>query len=434
MTPNDSRKARGAMLVAPFLLSLLCVIGSGLPGRAADGPVRTATQGGRGGEIVRVTNLAAEGPGSFAAALQARGPRLVVFEVGGVIDLAGRPISLKEPFVTIAGQTAPSPGITLIRGGINIATHDVIIRHLRVRPGESGHTPKSGWEIDAVSTVAASRVIVDHCSCTWATDENLSASGPRHDGGDTVADWQSHTSHHITFSNCLIAEGLSHSSHGKGEHSKGSLLHDNCTALMIVGNLYASNVDRNPLAKGGVEAIIANNWISNPGRRAIHYALVEGEWSGHPPATGRLALVGNVLEHGPSTAPQVPLFFHHGGGPLELFMEDNLAFDREHQPAPLVGGVAVSLLKTKPLWPGGLEILPAAMVKEHVARNAGARPWDRDAIDQRIIRQARDGTGRVIDHESEGGGYPDVKETRQAFKPDEWNLDTMERRASAPTN
>jgi pectate lyase len=404
------------------------------PGRGGAIVGWATTRGGRGGEILRVTTLSAEGKGSFAAALRAHGPRNIVFEVGGVIDLGGHVLTINEPFVTIAGQTAPSPGITFIRGGINIATHDAIIKHIRVRTGEAGHAAKSGWEVDGMGTVAGSNVIVDHCSCAWATDENLSASGPRFDGGETEEEWRAHTSHHVTFSNCIIAEGLSHSTHGKGEHSKGSLLHDNCTKLTIVGNLYASNMERSPLAKGGVEAFIANNWISNPGRRAIHYSLVESEWTGHKFATGRLSIVGNVLEHGPSTGPEVPLFFVHSSNPLkpsplEVFIDDNLAFNRERQPVPLIGGVSALLVTPRPEFPLGLALLPASQVKAHVAKHAGARPWDRDEIDQRIVRQALEGSGRIIDHESDVGGYPVVKETRQAFDATEWNLDTMERKS-----
>jgi len=210
------------------------------------------TPGGRGGNILRVTNLKARGPGSFAAAVQTKGRRIIVFEVGGVIDLQKNSIAITEPFLTIAGQTAPSPGITFIRGGIRIEAHDVIVRHICVRPGEAGAGKKSGWEVDGIAT-GSYDIIVDHCSCTWATDENLSASGPRFDG-QRVEQWRRNTSHRITFSNCIIAEGLSHSTHGKGEHSKGTLIHDNATEIAIIGNLYANNMQRNPYFKGGVRA------------------------------------------------------------------------------------------------------------------------------------------------------------------------------------
>lgn len=385
------------------------------------------TPGGRGGTIIHVTTLAADGAGSFAAALRAKGPRIVVFEVGGVIDLAGRTLKLTEPFITIAGATAPAPGITLIRGTFDVYTHDVIVQHLSIRPGEAGRGKKSGWEADGISTIGASNVIIDHCSCTWATDENLTASGHRFDG-ETVEDWRAGASHHITFSNCLIAEGLSHSTHGKGEHSKGTLLHDNGTFLSVIGNLYASNVERNPLAKGGVHAVIVNNWIANPGRRAIHHALVLDEWKGHDAVASRLAIVGNVLEHGPDTPPKLALFLNHYDSPLELFMADNLAFDRDHQPTPLVEPASLSPQETRPPWPDGLDPMPAAKVKEFIAKNVGARPWDRDPIDERIIRAALEGRGKIIDSEQEGGGYPDRPATNAPFNPEDWNLATMQRK------
>src|SRR5262249_40852454 len=89
-------------------------------------PGGTATQGGEGGRVLAVTTLAPNGPGSLGEALAAREPRTIVFKVGGVIDLGGQRYRLDQPNVTIAGETAPEPGITLIRGGMNVGTHDVI--------------------------------------------------------------------------------------------------------------------------------------------------------------------------------------------------------------------------------------------------------------------------------------------------------------------
>ena len=189
--------------------------------------------GGRDGRVIIVNNLNKDGSGSLAEALNAEGPRIIVFEVAGVIDLQGKPLRIKNPFVTIAGQTAPYPGITLIEGGLYVATHEVIIQHLKVRPGDANREKRSGWEVDGISTgVGAYNVVIDHCSCTWATDENLSASGPRF-LGDTLDDWRRNTSHRITISNCIISQSLSLSTHSEIEHSKGSLIHDNTTEILI---------------------------------------------------------------------------------------------------------------------------------------------------------------------------------------------------------
>lgn len=395
---------------------------SGVSGWAADTP------GGRGGQIIKVTTLTATGPGSLTEAVQAKGPRIVVFEMGGVIDLGGKSLNITEPFLTIAGQTAPAPGITLIRGQLaGKKVHDIIIQHIRIRAGAAGHKKKSGYEVHGIDHNGAWNVIIDHCSLSWATDENLSASGPRFEG-KSQDEWRSNTSHRITFSNCILAEGLGHSTHGKGEHSKGSLIHDNATGVLIVGNLYASNRDRNPLAKGGVQAVIANNWISNPGRAAIHHNAVANEWTPHEFIPSQLVVVGNIMEAGHDSSPKVALFGNSRSSPLELFMADNLAFDREGQSAPLTSG-AFTKLDARPFWPAGLIALPAAQVKEHILKNAGARPWDRDSADKRILQAAIERKGRIIDSEQDVGGYPTATPTKANFHPAEWNLETMERKA-----
>src|SRR5436309_1109998 len=103
-----------------------------------------STIGGLEGTLIRVTALAADGPGSLRQALEDPRPRLVVFDVGGVIDLQGHSLDVRNPWLTVAGQTAPDPGITLIRGSLSVETHDVLIQHIAVRPGDGG--PKSSYE------------------------------------------------------------------------------------------------------------------------------------------------------------------------------------------------------------------------------------------------------------------------------------------------
>lgn len=135
---------------------------SGLPVFPGASGFGLDSKGGQGGSIIRVTTLNRDGPGSIAEAIRAKGPRVIVFEVAGTIDLNSRSLGIVNPYITIAGQTAPYPGITFIRGGINIGTHDVIIQHIRVRPGEAGHAKASGWEVDGISTVGgAYEVIID---------------------------------------------------------------------------------------------------------------------------------------------------------------------------------------------------------------------------------------------------------------------------------
>jgi len=417
----------GSLLAAPAAIAVPAgttpVAFPGAQGWAAHTP------GGRGGKILHVTTLAASGPGSFAEAIATPGPRIVVFEVGGVIDLGMRELRITEPFLTIAGQTAPQPGITFIKGGLTIATHDVVIRHLRVRPGD-GNRPKWSGDIDAITTVRGARdVIVDHCSLTWATDENLSASSTRF-LGESEKDWMEAASRRITYSNNIIAEGLANATHPKGEHSKGSLIHDHVNDVLIVGNLYAHNYERNPLFKGGARGQVLNNLIYDPGQRAVHYNLIAEEWLGHAYSRGQVIARGNVMRAGISTEPLA--FFEVGGsGDLDVFLDDNQAVDRLGQPLPQQGRytttpIQVAAMKRAPALPLGVTLLPSAQVQDAVIANAGARPWDRDDVDRRILADTIEGRGRIIDSQEQVGGYPKPKETRQTFVPADWDLDTME--------
>ena len=387
------------------------------------------TQGGRGGEIVRVTSLASDGPGTLRDAVSRPGPRIVVFEIGGVIDLAGKEIAITEPFLTIAGQTAPSPGITLVRGGLIIGGHDVIVQHLRIRPGDLGEAPRSGRDIDAITTSSARNIVVDHCSLSWATDENLSASGPRFTG-TTTDDWRAGTSSRILFSQNIIAEGLAHATHAKGEHSKGSLIHDNVSEIAIYANLYAHNFERSPLFKGGVQGAVINNLIYNPGQRAVHYNLQGIEWTGVTPELGRMDLIGNAMRAGPSTEDGLPLLMIAGVGDLSAYIDDNIAVDRWGNPLP-----ATVKYTTNPsqiveastphfTW-NGLSRMPAEAVEYYVLSNAGARPWDRDGNDVRVLADTAEGRGEIIDSQQDVGGYPVQTPANAAFDPAKWDLETM---------
>lgn len=387
------------------------------------------TQGGAGGRIIRVTTLAADGPGSLRAAIRAKGPRIIVFEVGGVIDLGRTTLDINNPQVTIAGQTAPAPGITIIKGGIDIKTTDVKIQHIRVLTGADGQAKMSGWEADALSTVRAARVVIENCTFLWGIDENMSASGPRFTG-ETVAEWRAGTSHDIVFRLNLAAEGLAHSSHPKGEHSKGSLVHDNATGIVFDRNIWAHNVERSPLVKGGAQVLMVNNLIYNPQRRAVHYNLMDLEWAGRAPVTGEITAVGNVLRGGTDTDPGLPFLMLGGVGDLAYYGRDNVAVDRLGNPLPMFGRYGKTQAKLieaeAPLASlAGYRILPAEEVETTLLATAGARPWDRGSEELRVLFFIAEGRGEVIDDESEVGGYPKVEPTAAPFVEAEWDLATM---------
>ncbi len=388
------------------------------------------TRGGADGRVIRVTSLAKEGPGTLAEAVRAKGPRIVVFEVSGAIDLGRDTLEIGEPYLTIAGQTAPSPGVTIIRGGIDLKTHDVIISHMRVMTGADGQAKRSGWEADAFSTVAAHDVVIENNTFMWALDENMSASGPRFNG-KSVEEWRKNTSHNIVFRQNLAAEGLADSSHPKGEHSKGSLIHDNATGIVFYRNVWAHNVERSPLLKGGVQALMINNLIYNPQHRAVHYNLMNLEWVGQPYVTGELTAVGNVMRGGNDTDEGLPFLMLGGDGDLAYYGRDNRAVDRHGRALPQFGRYGETRARLLPAKAplasmAGYTVLPSGEVETSLLASAGARPWDRAPDDIRVLFFIAEGRGEVIDDEHEvGSGYPTIKESRAPFVEAEWNMDSM---------
>ncbi|WP_230280074.1 polysaccharide lyase family 1 protein [Croceicoccus sp. Ery15] len=409
-----------------FVAGALLLAGVAAPAFAQPGD---PTEGGKGGKIVRVTTLAKDGPGSLAEALAMKGPRIIVFEVGGAIDLEKSGLVIDEPYVTIAGQTAPSPGITILRGGIDVKAHDVKISHIRVMMGDAGEPKRSGWEADALSTVAAHDVVIENNSFMWAVDENMSASGPRFTG-ETVDEWRKGTSHNITFRLNLAAEGLADSSHPKGEHSKGSLIHDNATNIVFDRNIWAHNVERSPLVKGGAQVLMVNNFIYDPALRAVHYNLMDLEWTDHPHVAGEITAVGNVMRGGNSTSEDLPFLMLGGVGDLKFYGKDNIAVDRHGEALPMFGTygqTAAKLIEAKaPLADlSKYDVMPAGEVETALLRSAGARPWDRSAEEIRVLFYIAEGRGEVIDSQEEVGGYPSFPETRAAFDPAYWDLATM---------
>ncbi|MGJ1403293.1 pectate lyase family protein [Sphingobacterium siyangense] len=382
------------------------------------------TRGGYGGKIIRVTNLKSSGPGSLLEAIKTRGKRIVVFEVSGEIDLNGGIWVLNIPNLTILGQTAPSPGITIRNGSFMIRTNELIIQHLRFRMG----TTKVNRSLDVMTTDrASSNIIIDHCSLMWAVDENLSASGPSF-SGNTPEEWRKNTSHNITFSNNIIGEGLSRSVHRKGEHSMGTLVSNNVTNILIMRNLYTCNNDRNPLFAGGVEGIYLNNYIYNPGIRSIWHAISDNQWKGKKKQTTKLSVIGNILQKGRDTDPGV-YFFLGGNGPLRLYLDDNKVFNYDGVPSnQLYKGDANKLIKTKEVWYSNLITLKAENLKDYILENVGARPWDRDSEDQRIINDVRGKKGHIISSEREVMSNIKAKSNYSKFVESDWDMKTLRKK------
>jgi len=408
MSCRTQGAARRTLLLLCFMAVRPLVAGEAappvFPGAKGFG-VRTPA--GRGGAILRVTNLERDGAGSLRAAVEAKGPRFILFEVSGVIDLGGQEVAIREPFVTLAGQTAPAPGITLIGGRITVATHDVWLQHIRVRAGD-----KYGGEPDCLSVgdyqgrAEVFNVVVDHCTFTWSVDECASISGSEP------------FPHDITFSSCIIAQALSHATHSKGEHSKGTLIHNNSKRVALIGNLYAHNFRRNPYVKEGTTTFIANNVIYNPGELGLHLSRFGG-------SEVASSVIGNVFLKGPNTPPGLSLISSMGGG-ISVYAADNLALDEKNQEYPILTRGGTGEVRK---WNAGCRLVkepavtlpefapkPAAEVVEHVLATAGAFPGMRDALDAKLVDEVRKREGRIIDSPKEVGGYPEVPKTERKLR------------------
>lgn len=311
--------------------------------------------GGRGGRVIEIENLADDGPGSLRAALNSPGPRELRFRVGGEISLRSS-LTIREPFLTLDGQTAPAGGITLTGGGIIVQTHDVILRHLRVRPGDASE------DTDALNFHDARRCIADHLSLAWATDETLSVTG---------------LSDAITVQWCLISESLNREKHAYAGIAGGE-------RVTWHHNLFAHHLSRVPRFAGIVRADFRNNVLYNWGHTAGY-----GQFE-------RVNYVGNYLKPGPDTAQRPPLI-HTGEvvvGDRTFYLEGNTI---EGLPEALTA-FPPEVIAPTPFPAPPVHTTDAASAYEEVLKNAGALPESRDATDQRVVGEVKAGTGKIIDH------------------------------------
>ncbi|WP_226042619.1 pectate lyase [Natrinema sp. DC36] len=321
-------------------------------------------------ELARATNIA--------------GPRVVVFETSGTIDLGAEDLNVRNDNCWIAGQTAPSPGITLIRGGLWVYGNNSVVQHIRVRPGDAGQD--EGWQPDAIEMADDTEGnVIDHCTGTWGVDENINVG---YDTNDS------------TISNCLIAEPLNDATHEKGEHGYNSIVGNNAKNVAHVGNVMALGTDRNPRLKQGTETVVVNDYV--------HY-YGDGMWA--DPDTSH-AIVGNVFEDPQSDEANV-----FGDG--SVYAEDNLqAGDGS---VDMIGS-NITMLDSEPHWPETLEALDSSAVIEHNLANVGARPADRTEDDERIISAISSGDGGVIDSQEDVNGYPELAENTEDLGEPESNL------------
>lgn len=339
----------------------------------------STTPGGQDGKVYRVNSLAERGPGSLRDAVQASGPRIIVFDVSGTIHLH-QDLIISQPFVTVAGQSAPTPGITLRGAGIRVETHDVVLQHLRIRVGDDpvGPSPRSrdGLQITGPS---AFNIIADHLSVSWAVDENVSITRGAHD---------------ITISNSIISEALNSSLHPEGRHSMGILVGEGCFRVALIRNLLAHNSERNPRIKGDSAVLAVNNLAYNCANNA--FVVV-----GSPDGPSFVSLVGNVFLPGPDTPYDIKaIHFSSRAHKLsKLYLLDNLLAERPSKP------LIFSLAALPPIWNPAVKIYPARKIEALLMQHAGARPRERDPIDRRIVEEVFMRTGQIINSQKEIGGW-----------------------------
>ena len=359
--------------------------------------------GGKGGMLLWVTTLADNTPGSLREALRVAGPRIIRFKVGGVIDLAGPLVVRKNGRVTIDGASAsPYGGVTLRNYGLEFEDcDDVIVTHLRQRRAHLDNEADGG----CFGLLRCNRVLFDHCSGAWSTDENF--------GAFRVTD--------VTFQWCISAEGLIEGGHPKGAHSMGAIIH-RAHGVTIHHCLFSSNVARNPRWKGNWGLPWGGNNPPPPDlpsgldeqghriysvfdiRNNVFYNYVSGGCADFVPWTN---FVGNTYRAGPSTSSRTAelviigpckpfgwgrFYIHDNVGPHRPTSDlDEWAFVKVSGQKAFGSTAAVRL--DKPFDVPAVKTQPADQAFELVLQQAGA--WPPDATDRRIVQEVRDAKGEA---------------------------------------
>ncbi|MEQ1579227.1 MAG: pectate lyase [Steroidobacteraceae bacterium] len=378
------------------------------------------TPAGRGGTVYRVTNLNESGTGSLKACVLASGPRVCVFEVSGTIRLTSE-IEVWNPYLTVAGQTAPSPGIMVRGAPLVILASDVLVQHIRFRAGDDPNGPP-GENRDSLSVSGPSaggkvrNVVFDHNSIEWAVDELSNVWG---------------FFDNITLNNNIFAEALNDSIHPQGPHGYGPILGgDDAGNVSMAGNLFAHTEYRNPASRAR-NFVFVNNVIYN---RANGDISLSSDFQNNPTTN---SIVGNVFLKGPDYKWAIqPIFIDDQSSSTSwptgstIYAADNVS-DEPYSGSSIIGRYTgtsfTSSLRTAPVaWLTGLVAKPTAnnAVYDAVLANAGARPADRDAVDLRIIQSVKSRTGQIINCVSadgssrcakNGGGWPVIAQKTRAL-------------------
>ncbi|BET68890.1 polysaccharide lyase [Opitutales bacterium ASA1] len=395
-------------------------------------------RGGRAGRVIEVTNLADHGPGSFRAAVEAAGPRTVVFRVSGIVTLES-PVVIRHPYLTIAGQTAPGDGICIRGDTTTIDAEQVIVRYLRFRRGDLESRD------DALNAVhSPGRIIVDHCSFSWGLDENVSIyryMKPLPDGK-----FEKNPVEEVTIQWCISSEALDLNNHAFGATWGGR-------GVSFHHNLFAHNTARNASIGWGDHVDFRNNVIYN----WSHRTLDGGDLTSH------VNVVGNYFKAGPATRagelqyriarPEPHRNFDEGPTPGYWHIEGNEVHGHPEVTADnWAGGVQMGEHAEDPALADWIErsrtrgparhasvvTQTAAEAYELVLAGAGATLPRRDSVDTRVVGEVRSGGAtygkgivRVPDDvggwpayesipallDADHDGMPDAWERRHGFDP-----------------
>jgi pectate lyase len=392
------------------------------------------SKGGRGGVVYEVTNLDDRGKGSLRAAIEASGPRTVVFRVSGTI-IPESPLTIRNPYITIAGQTAPGYGICIRRYPLNIDADHVIIRYLRVRLGD-----ESGGDYDAISSRYSKHIILDHVSTSWSVDECMSI----------------YHCDSITVQWCIISESMSKSNHIKGSHGFGGIWGSDYGTYHH--NLLAHHSSRNPrMASGSRNTDYRNNVIYNWGYQSLYGG--EKYQSGNNKFNfSNFNIVSNYYKSGPATMPGEVSYrianpsFRNDEDYGMWFIADNVVEGNADVSADNWNGgvqtkISVEKIKLSHPWPSmPVHQQTAEEAYQLVLENAGAILPKRDAVDTRILEEVRGGFATfegmsykqthqvadvekvcgIIDTQNDVGGWPILKsipapiDTDHDGMPDDW--------------
>ncbi|WP_062207319.1 hypothetical protein [Aureimonas sp. AU12] len=400
ISPTSTSRRRAAAL----LVGVALVTAGILPASRAEAATSPANGRGLqvGARIVTVSTLADKGPGSLRAALDQRGPRIVVFSVGGYIELESDLI-IQSGQVTVAGETAPGTGIVLRGGSLKVRTGQVELRNIAVYAG-STNDPKIAENRDSISVYGSpSRknvirdVVLSHVTAGWGVDENMDLQG--------LVDG-------VRVEHSFFVQGLRNGGHPKGVHSMNLLLGNPVQRAEILGNIFAGSEQRSPRLTNGNRAAVINNFIYGYGRASTH--IDRSKTILNP---GAIDVVGNVYQAtGDSTCKQ-PIVqmskdFFDGGPRTDVHLADNRAIGDDAgcidaAKAPIPAGLSDAPVRPVDDW----RTRASAYVYPAILDQAGARPGARNPIDARAIAGIRAGTLRIIGTEADAGGYPRIEPT-----------------------